>query len=199
MSDLLANIYTVPGVHGAALYNKAGECLEHRLPLPYEPDILGAILSELFVGLEGYTYVERAPLRMGMVTFTHGVLGIMRTVHHSAVVLASESINPSLLTVAFGALEVKLAELSSHQTRELSAASLDVVTPELLQTAAEILAEYVGPMAHLLMEEHVATLGYSDSTFPPSAWSGLVDVLSHEITPPTRQQELVDRLQNLVN
>ncbi|MEO1337990.1 MAG: hypothetical protein AAFV29_20265, partial [Myxococcota bacterium] len=115
MSRLLAQLCTVAGVRGAAVYDHGGVCLEHRLEPPYQPEYLAGILEQLLVGLEAYEYIERAAIRFGMVKCADGVICVLRTRNHRAIAMASNDINRSMLTVAFGALHVKLERLSAPQ------------------------------------------------------------------------------------
>ena len=210
MNRLLANLCTVPGVLGAAVYDHFGACLEHRLESAYEPDRVGTLLDELLVGLEAYEYLERASFRFGMANYEYGVVGVMRTRHHRAIVFATNNINPSLLTVAFGALEVKLARLSQTPTQsstrprsptfsaeQSEAGALgpgEVVPAAAMRAALDGLAEQVGPVAQVLVNEQLDISGFDPSAVPRTAWPELIENLAREIDDVEQRRVFVKRV-----
>ena len=194
MSSILGQVCTVPGVIGAALFDDLGVCVEHRdLPAPYSIEELGRILNKLLVGFEAYAYVERAPFRYAFAQYGGSVFAVLRTPAHRAIVLADSDINRSLLAVAFGALEVKLAELQrGSSTSDLmpgpvaEPAGDDGLPAAMLSRLQDLLAEAIGPIAKLLIAEH---RGRFAGQPPAQLWSSLVAALAQEI-PDERERKV---------
>ena len=199
MTPILGQLYTVPGVRGAALFDESGGCVEHRnLPNDVSVEHMGRILDKLLVGLEAYTYVERGAFRYAFAQYGDSVFAVLRTAGHRAIVLASSDINRSLLAVAFGALEVKLDELnggaldSSVSRRRIAAPAAqgsagpglpvkDAVAKPVLDDLHAALADAIGPIARLLIQEHCAKLRLSAAAVPKGQWTTLTDSLAQEI------------------
>lgn len=216
MTRLLANLLTVPGVRGAAVYDHQGACLEHRLEAPLEPSAVGEVLEGLLVGLEAYEHLERAPFRFAMARHGQGVVGIVRTLSHRAIALATSAVNPSLLTVAFGALEVKLGRLNNasvpgalnpnlswppasiDSTEVESLPPGDLVSGLTMQTTLDALAERLGPMARLLVREHLTAMGLPPASVPRTLWPQLVENLAREIPDEHERRTFVQQTLDLV-
>ncbi|MEM7676983.1 MAG: hypothetical protein AAF449_13345 [Myxococcota bacterium] len=216
MSRLLAQLCTVSGVRGAAVYDHSGVCLEHRLEPPYQPEYLANILDQLLVGLEAYEYIERAAIRFGIVKCADGVISVMRTRSHRAIALASNDINRSMLTVAFGALQVKLERLSEPRegpsvsllATPLQGVSIDpaeiermnpseLVSTDGLRATVEALADCLGPLARVLVQEQLAAMGLASPMVPRSLWPPFIESLAREISDAGERRRFIERTSSL--
>lgn len=200
MSGLLSQLCIVPGVAGAAVFDHRGVCLEQRaLSERWPLDALSSLVEDLVVGLEAFAYLDQASFRLGIAHFGDGIVVVMRTADHRAVALASKDTDHSMLEVAFGALEVKLRHASSLPSVNTRAASgspalirsrstipadaptADRVPEQMVEQLREALADAVGPIARVLLQEHCARLGVSEYDLPNGLWPALLERLSAEI------------------
>ena len=213
MSALVANLTSVPGVRGAAVFDQAGVCVEHRLMPSVSPTDAGQILQQVLVGLDAYEFLERGLFRYAMAKFADGVIGVLRTDHYQAIAFADADINPSLLTVALGALEVKLGRMSDGVSASLipseslpippaepvsydSLPASELVPIQVLRDAIDALAECVGPVARLLVQEQVAALGLQTADIPRSMWTSLIENLAREVPNPEDRRRFLSRVLN---
>ncbi len=212
MSQLLGQLYTVPGVRGAAVYDHQGTCLEYRVDPPEAGPDLAAVLDRLLVGLEAYEYLERDAMRLAWARFDQGMVAVLRTPHHRAIAITRPDINPPLLTVALGALEVKLNRLARglrdsvppHREGDRRAHTLDIdidslpsteLVPEVaLNTLHDALTDRMGPVARVLIQDQFDAMGLPAFTVPRSLWPTLVESLALELPDFSERQRFVRHL-----
>jgi hypothetical protein len=85
----------------------------------------------------------------------------------------------------------------SKVTSTLLDAAQDIVSPELFQRITDELTEamnVMGPLASVIVREHVASLGESMKTFPKTRLPELLESLSKEILDEKRKIDFRERI-----
>ena len=84
-----------------------------------------------------------------------------------------------------------------------SASILDIVPPQVFDSMIRALTEAMGPMATLVLDEHVASMGESMAAFPKKHLDRLVDITSLEILGETMkatfQRQMAEEIQRIRN
>lgn len=192
MSQLLLNLCSVDQVRGAALYTEGWQCVEHRLPPPYEPGYIRTVAQELVSAFEFYTFLESSPAATAMARASDGLVAMMSTKGFHAFLIAEPDVNLTFIKVAFSALEHRLTQAGSIGDLDQAAIPLvvgqgEMAPLETLRGIVEAYTEFAGPAARLLIKAEIRHLGFHADTFPLSRIDALIGrAASRLLTPEDR-------------
>jgi hypothetical protein len=113
MDNVLSGINAIAGVIGSAAFDSNDACVAHRVPPPYEPILITQVMRELRAALGILSYLDDSSSSWGMfvVGYDDGYV-IVRPVDESTtiLVLASLSLNLSMLGIGFNVASLKIAQ-----------------------------------------------------------------------------------------
>ncbi len=219
-ADLLKNLCGVPAVRGAVLYTEGGACVEHHLPPPFERNFVQAVVEDLQVAFESYSYLEPAKVTMALVKATNGLMAFMATNRFHVLALADPGVNLAFIKVAFGALQHKLAGMDADLVLEaaeappavaapaappppapapvpaaVAAPTRDVphggyAPPALMDRLVKTFTEFVGPAARLVVKDELGQLGFTMTTCPLDRVHEVVARLATRLPAPAQRDAL---------
>jgi hypothetical protein len=109
MSTALAGLNQIPGVIGSVIFNAQDECVVHMMPAPFEPMLLGRVMSELRNALNVLSYLDDSSSWNAIVIRYDAGYLVVRQLHKLTVmVIAQPTLNPAMLSVGFNVAALKL-------------------------------------------------------------------------------------------
>lgn len=109
MSTALAGLNQIPGVIGSVIFNQQDECVVHMMPAPFEPMLLGRVMSELRNALNVLSYLDDSSSWNAIVIrYDAGYLVVRQLMRLTVMVIAQPSLNPAMLSVGFNVAALKL-------------------------------------------------------------------------------------------
>lgn len=112
MNDILQGINEVGGVTGSALFDSQNACIAHLCPPPFEPILLGQVMSEVRSALDYLNHLDDAAQWEMLTAAFEGGYVIMRRLEGDVTVmaLAQPTVNTAMLGIAFNVAGLKLAK-----------------------------------------------------------------------------------------
>lgn len=112
--ELLAGIRALPGVIGCCLVDAALRVVAHHLPPPYEPVLLVSVIERLSGVFEMHASLEDFGMpRALLARMSDGVLFARQYDTGLLVVLAGQTVNMAMVSVAANSLQSRLGAVSS--------------------------------------------------------------------------------------
>jgi hypothetical protein len=115
LQECVQGMTGVSGIYGAALLDPAGEFLAVQLPIPYEPVLLTSMLEHLAALQELLSTMDGAGrMRSFLARYEEFVIMVRWTDRYSAILLASPTINLTMLSVAVQAAQARIEAALTH-------------------------------------------------------------------------------------
>jgi hypothetical protein len=109
LSAALVGLNQIPGVLGSAIFNAQDECVVSMMPPPYEPMLLGQVMTELRNALNVLTYLDEASTWGAIVIrYRQGYVVVRQIQRMTVMVIAQPTLNPAMLSVGFNVAALKL-------------------------------------------------------------------------------------------
>jgi len=229
MDNVLSGINAIAGVIGSAAFDSDDACVAHRVPPPYEPILVTQVMRELRSALGILSYLDDSSPAWGMfvVGYDDGYV-IIRPVDDSTtiLVLASLSLNLSMLGIGFNVASLKLAQdrggppsaigsssqpvrPGSQQTLPRGSMSMlsqsgdetvvppNAVGPDVMNALLRCFARQIGPFAKVILREELTKMGATASTLVRAQYEDLVGMLVRRLPDSGKRKEFMADVANL--
>jgi len=210
MDNVLSGINAIAGVIGSAAFDSTDACVAHRMPAPYEPILVTHVMRELRSVLGILRYLDDSSPAWGMlvVGYDQGYV-VLRPVDDrtTILVLASLSLNLSMLGIGFSVASLKLAEdrssepsaVGSNRGDDDTAPPTHAVGPDVMDALLKSLSKQIGPFARVILKEELTKMGASASTLVRSQYEDLVGMLARRLADPGERHEFMTDVAKLAS
>lgn len=118
MENALTPIVRSPGVIGAVVFGKNGECVIDHLVPPFEPILVAEILSQITEVNENYRVLEDDMVVVSTsLKFTNGYFLVRSMPSYSLIVITSEQVNLARIAITMNVAMIKLTKQEQKVAR----------------------------------------------------------------------------------